>query len=352
MRLTPLDIRKQEFKKAMRGLDNEEVYAFLSTIADEYEAVLNDNKALRERLLELDDKVQEYRNMEKTLRDTLLTAERVTVEAKDNARREAELIIKQAELEAEKGVRDVKSNAMKLRQEIQSLKQQRESYVARMKMLAESHMKFIQSAENDFVAEEEKLDAAIRTWESKKETRVEEAPPRPRVTPKAADTPPPRPTAPHVDDVLMPRSDDGPARARERSAGSASPAPMPFARPQTGHTAPERDTGASASANPRPAPASVELDSDAGEERDAGLSDLLDRVIEEQKEALQNEAPETSDADAPARHPSYAERPDARQPAAAPRDDAPPPPKAPGEWSLDRLKRDILSRPSRHDEGD
>ena len=81
MRLTPLDIRKQEFKKAMRGLDADEVYAFLATIADEYEAVINDNKALRERLLELDDKVQEYRNMEKTLRDTLLTAERVTVSA-------------------------------------------------------------------------------------------------------------------------------------------------------------------------------------------------------------------------------------------------------------------------------
>ena len=76
MRLTPLDIRKQEFKKAMRGLETDEVHAFLATVADEYEAVLNDNKALRERVLELDDKVQEYRNMEKTLRDTLLTAER------------------------------------------------------------------------------------------------------------------------------------------------------------------------------------------------------------------------------------------------------------------------------------
>jgi cell division initiation protein len=65
----------------MRGLDPDEVYAFLATVADEYEAALNDNKALRERLLELDDKVQEYRTIERTLRDTLVTAERVTVEA-------------------------------------------------------------------------------------------------------------------------------------------------------------------------------------------------------------------------------------------------------------------------------
>ena len=106
MRITPLDVRKQEFHKGMRGLDTEEVYAFLATVADEYESVLNDNKALRERLLELDDKVQEYRTMEKTLRDTLLTAERVTVESKENARREANIIIKEAQIEAEKALRD------------------------------------------------------------------------------------------------------------------------------------------------------------------------------------------------------------------------------------------------------
>jgi cell division initiation protein len=146
MRLTPLDIRKQEFKKAMRGFDADEVNAFLSTLADEYEAVINDNKALRERLLELDDKVQEYRNMEKTLRDTLLTAERVTVEAKENARREADLLVKEAQIEAEKSVRDIRNSAMKLRQEIQILKQQKDGYLSRLRILVESHINFIESA--------------------------------------------------------------------------------------------------------------------------------------------------------------------------------------------------------------
>ncbi len=154
MRITPLDVRKQEFRKAMRGLDGDEVYAFLSTVADEYEAVLNDNKALRERLLELDDKVQEYRSIERTLRDTLLTAERVTVEAKDNARREASLIIKEAQLEAQKSLRDVTSDGARLRQEIQRLRSQRDAYIAKMKVVAESHVKFIESAARDFHAED------------------------------------------------------------------------------------------------------------------------------------------------------------------------------------------------------
>lgn len=155
MRITPLDVRKQEFRKGMRGLDPDEVYAFLATVADEYEAALNDNKALRERLLELDDKVQEYRTIERTLRDTLVTAERVTVESKDNARREASLIVKEAQLQAEKALRDISSEAVRLRQEIQRLRSQRDAYVAKMKVVAESHVKFIESAERDFTSDED-----------------------------------------------------------------------------------------------------------------------------------------------------------------------------------------------------
>ncbi len=174
MRLTPLDIRKQEFKKAMRGLDSDEVQAFLSTLADEYEAVINDNKALRERLLELDDKVQEYRNMEKTLRDTLLTAERVTVDAKENARREADLVVKEAQIEAEKSVRDIRNSAMKLRQEIQTLKQQKDGYLSRVRILVESHMKFIESAEKDFAEEEQRLESEQKEFETSKTTTARE----------------------------------------------------------------------------------------------------------------------------------------------------------------------------------
>jgi len=154
MRITPLDVRKQEFRRVMRGLDADEVYAFLSTVADEYEAVLNDNKALRERLIELDDKVQEYRAIERTLRDTLLTAERVTVDAKDNARREAGLIVKEAQIQAEKALLDITSEAARLRQEAHRLRSQREAYLAKMKVVAESHVKFIESAEREFVDED------------------------------------------------------------------------------------------------------------------------------------------------------------------------------------------------------
>ncbi len=168
MRITPLDIRKQEFRKAMRGLDPEEVYAFLATVGDEYEAVLNENKALRERLLELDDKVAEYRTMERTLRDTLVTAERVTGEAKDNARREADIIIKEAHIESEKALRNIKNEAMTLRQEVAQLRSERDGYLAKMKVVAESHLKFIESAEKDLSEENASLADRVGEIESPK----------------------------------------------------------------------------------------------------------------------------------------------------------------------------------------
>ena len=105
MRVTPLDIRKQEFRKTMRGLDSDEVYAFLNTVAEEYEIVLSDNKRFREHVFELEERIKEYKGMEDNLRNTLLTAERVTAEAKENARREAGLLIREAEVEAEKELR-------------------------------------------------------------------------------------------------------------------------------------------------------------------------------------------------------------------------------------------------------
>jgi cell division initiation protein len=150
MRITPLDVRKQEFKKGMRGYDAEEVQAFLTTVADEYEAVLLDNKQLRERILELDEKIQEYRHMEKTLRDTLMTAERVLAEARDNARKEADLILKDAEMKAQQATENYRRQAAELRREVIDLHKEKEAFLARVKGLAEAQIQFIENHRTDF----------------------------------------------------------------------------------------------------------------------------------------------------------------------------------------------------------
>lgn len=347
MRLTPLDIRKQEFKKGMRGLDSDEVYAFLSTIADEYEAVLNENKALRERVLELDDKVQEYRNMEKTLRDTLLTAERVTVEAKDNARREADLLIKEAQIEAEKGVRHIKAEASRLREQIQNLRRHRDNYLARVKMLAESHAKFLDSAEEDFAEEEKKLDAERKRWEAEQAREKERSA---RIT--------------EVDLPAHGRATQGPDRITRSAPKPVTPDPMNTPLPP-GPDSPRRqdsgDTRAGASAGGERIAAVGSTPSDLKKD----VNEVLDKMLETHRKTHRSEDGKTETAlsantavEAEEPLEGYDEvteyTPRTTPPAAVPPAEPAEPdkPKPPSEWSLDRLKRDILSRSAGSDEKD
>ena len=288
MRITPLDIRKQEFRKAMRGLDAEEVYAFLSTVGDEYEAILNDNKTLRDRVIELDQKVEEYRRMEKTLRDTLLTAERVTVEAKDNARREASLIIKEAQIEADKSLRDIKSQAMRLRQEVSQLRSQRESYLGRMKVIAESLLKFIGSVEDDFYKEDEAY----------KEQLPDE------VSPRRSSTRPERPlkSANLFDDNRDDRDVDGaggPGKISHAQAGPATDVDDRFpAAPAIGPKS--RIPGADKAPAPRPDEARNESDSQATMAR---INSIIDRMAEGQAEIVGRPASDRAEPESRAKRP-------------------------------------------------
>lgn len=150
MRITPLDVRKQEFGKTMRGFDCDEVRAFLGTLAGEYEAVLVDNKEIRERIAGQDEKIAEYKSMERTLRDTLMTAERVMQETRENASREGQLIVQEAQAAAKNILEECRLRTEELRREIVGLRKEKETYLARFRGLAEAQIKFIDTHESDF----------------------------------------------------------------------------------------------------------------------------------------------------------------------------------------------------------
>ncbi|MBD3220157.1 DivIVA domain-containing protein [bacterium] len=150
MRITPLDVRKQEFKRGMRGYDADEVRAFLVNLADEYEAVLVDNKQLRERLVEQDEKLAEYRNLERTLRDTLMTAEKVTQEARDNARREGEMLLAEARQRVERVLAEGRDQLNELRREALDVHREKEAYLGRFRSFAEAQIQFVEQHRGDF----------------------------------------------------------------------------------------------------------------------------------------------------------------------------------------------------------
>jgi len=97
MKVTPLDLRQQKFQTVMRGFDRGEVSAFLSEAADDYENALRDNDRLRQELAKLEASLSEHRGEEKNLRNTLLTAQKLADDIKENAQQEAGRILREAE---------------------------------------------------------------------------------------------------------------------------------------------------------------------------------------------------------------------------------------------------------------
>jgi len=100
MNVTPLDLRQQQFRTSMRGFDKDEVTAFLAEAADDYAEAIREADRLRQEVSRLEGLVNEHREHERNLRNTLMTAQRLADEISDNAHKQSATIIKDAESRA------------------------------------------------------------------------------------------------------------------------------------------------------------------------------------------------------------------------------------------------------------
>lgn len=144
MRITPLDIQQKQFPMKFRGFDVEEVFAFLEVIREEMEDLLRENASLKEKAQRTENQIKEYRDMETTLRETLLTAQQMVDDFKTNARKEAELIVKEAELRADTLIREAQERVIKIHEDIVDLKGIRTHFKEELKRMIESHLKMIE----------------------------------------------------------------------------------------------------------------------------------------------------------------------------------------------------------------
>lgn len=144
MRITPLDIQQKQFPMKFRGFDVEEVFAFLEVIREEMEDLLRENASLKESVQRAENQIKEFRDMETTLRETLMTAQQMVDDYKTNARKEAELIVKEAELKADTLIREAQENVIKIHEDIVDLKGIRTHFKEELKRMIESHLKMIE----------------------------------------------------------------------------------------------------------------------------------------------------------------------------------------------------------------
>lgn len=133
MRISALDIRQQQFSKRMRGFDRQEVEAFLEDVAEDYESVVKENALLKEQLAALEERSRNITEHERTLQDTLVTTHRLTEEMKHAAKREADIIVRDAELRGEKINEEMRAEEARLRQDIGALKRLRHQFVEELR---------------------------------------------------------------------------------------------------------------------------------------------------------------------------------------------------------------------------
>ena len=125
--LTPLEIQKQTFSRGLKGYSPDEVRAYLHLVAEEIERLLRENDRLQRDVSMLREDIEDHTNRERILKDTLLSAQRVAEELTANARKEAELIVKDAELLSERLVAQAQQRVADLERTIGDLRMERRS---------------------------------------------------------------------------------------------------------------------------------------------------------------------------------------------------------------------------------
>ncbi|MBK8801004.1 MAG: DivIVA domain-containing protein [Fibrobacteres bacterium] len=147
MNITPLDIRKQEFNRKMRGYDPEEVQGFLDQVATALEASNAMVAELEERLKESESRLGHYRLIEQNLQDAALTVQRSLDETKRLAEKEAELIVREAHSRAEREAESLKDRVVRLQTDIATLEMQRANFLVRLKAVVRSQGDLIEAME-------------------------------------------------------------------------------------------------------------------------------------------------------------------------------------------------------------
>lgn len=136
-KVTPLEIQNRRFSKKWRGIDDVEVESFLALVSEEIEDLTRAKAEMESRVRALENENSEHRERERTLRDTLLSAQRASEDIRGAARKEAELIVQQAEDSSERLTHHALQRSAEIEKAIEDLKIQRTHFRLQVEKLVE-----------------------------------------------------------------------------------------------------------------------------------------------------------------------------------------------------------------------
>jgi DivIVA domain-containing protein len=145
--LTPLDVRRYEFGRVMRGYDPERVDQFREQVADELERLTRLNQELEQKARSFHDQLKSFRERDKAINEALVSAQQLRSEMRDQSEREAQLIIREAQAQADSVLAGVQGDIRRAHDELAALDRFRRSYLAQLRVFIERQLAEIEAAE-------------------------------------------------------------------------------------------------------------------------------------------------------------------------------------------------------------
>ncbi len=140
MEFNALDIRYQEFKRGLRGYAVEEVRAYLAQLADFVSHLVEEKHRLEKRVSELEQSLLQMQQNEEKLKRTVVAAERIARDVKQQAQREAEQIIKEAQELKEQTLREAVEHVKRVQRDLDMLRRERDLFKEKFRALLEEHL--------------------------------------------------------------------------------------------------------------------------------------------------------------------------------------------------------------------
>lgn len=147
MPLSPLDIHNKEFGRSFRGYDEDEVDDFLERIIQDYEGLIRQNKDAEEKIEQLTEKLKHFTNIEESLGKSIIVAQETAEEVKNNARKEAQLILKEAEKNADRIVSEALNKSRKIALEVEEVQKHAVIFRARFRSLIQAQLEMLESGD-------------------------------------------------------------------------------------------------------------------------------------------------------------------------------------------------------------
>ena len=143
MNITPLDIQQKQFHVRFRGYDRVDVETFLDLVREEMEALLREVTELREFHQTHEDRLRELHEKEETVKNTMIMTQKMAEDLKENARKEAALLLKDAELRGQQTTAKAQQEKARIEAELQELRRRKHHFLQDIKKVIQMHMEMV-----------------------------------------------------------------------------------------------------------------------------------------------------------------------------------------------------------------